>query len=162
LPRNGVTGAAMSGPDISKAIYLLIIGGMTAGIVFLSLRGLIGLARLVSAKPTQGRIVRKRIDSDDGTFYYVTYAFEDAAGGHHQREIQLGKANYDRLAEGQPTSIVYETSNPKNSYLADPRFRKSHFMAMCGWLLLAALLAFVAYSFVTQCVILDSCPPESP
>ena len=117
----------MSGPDISKLIYLLIIGGFTLGIGFFSLRSLIAVARLSGARPSTGRIVRKRIDSDDGNFYYVTYAFEDGAGRLHQREIQLRKANYDRLQEGQPASVVYQASNPENSYLGDPHFRQIAF-----------------------------------
>jgi hypothetical protein len=150
--------AELSGPDFSKLIYLLIIGGFALGVGFFSLRSLIALARLRSEKPSAGRIVGKRIDSDDGTFYYVTYAFEDSAGSLHKREVQLGKANYDSLQEGQAASIVYLPSNPENSYLADPRLRRSHFRAMCAWLLLAAVLSYIAYSFVTQCVMLDACP----
>ena len=148
----------MTGPDISKAIYLLIVGGFTLGIAFFSLRSLVRLAQLRSGKLSTGRIVRKRIESDDGTSYYVTYAFEDSAGGLHQREIQLRKANYDSLQEGQPTSVVYRADNPENSYLGDPHFRRSHFVATCLWLLLAAVLFYVAYKFVTECVMLDACP----
>ena len=148
----------MSGPDLSKTIYLLIIGGFALGIAFFSLRSLIALAKLRAENPCMGRIVRKRIDSDDGTVYYLTYAFEDGVGRVHQREVQLGKANYDSLQEGQPASVAYQASNPENSYLADSRFRRSHFKAMSAWLLLAALLAYIAYAFVTQCVMRDICP----
>ena len=148
----------MTGPDFSKLLYLTIIGGVIAGIALLSLKSLIGLARLRSGRTGTGRIVGKRIDSDDGRFYYVTYAFEDSAGNLHQKEIQLRKAAYESLRQGQDTPVLYQVSNPSNSYLGDLRFRRSHFLAMCGWLLLAALLAYVAYNFVIQCVILDSCP----
>jgi hypothetical protein len=148
----------MSGPELSKAIYLLIIGAMTIGLAFFSLRSLINLAKLRAENPSMGRIVRKRVDTDDGTFYYVTYAFEDGAGRIHQREVQLGKANYDSLQEGEPAGIVYQASHPENSYLADPRFRRSRFKAMCAWLLLSAVLAYIIYSFVTQCVMQDICP----
>ena len=151
----------MTGPDVSKLIYLTIIGAVTAGLVLLSLKNLIALARLRSGRTSTGRIVGKRIDSDDGRFYYVTYAFEDGAGNLHQREIQLRKAAYDSLREGQNTSVVYQVGNPRNSYLGDGRFRRSYFLATCGWLLLAAALAYVAYSFVIQCVILDICSPEN-
>jgi hypothetical protein len=115
------TGADMSGPDLSKAIYLLIIGGFAFGFAFFSLRSLIRLAKLHHEKPCMGRIVRKRADTDDGTVYYLT-------------------------------------GDPKNSYLADSRFRRSRFRAMCAWLLLAVLMAYIAYSFITQCVMRDICP----
>ena len=151
----------MTGPDFSKLIYLTIIGAVTAGLVLLSLKNLIALARLRSGMTSTGRIVGKRIDSDDGRFYYVTYAFEDDTGNPHQKEIQLRKAAYESLREGQNANVVYQVNNPGNSYLGDPRFRRSYFLATCGWLFLAALLAYVAYNFVIQCIILDICPPEN-
>jgi hypothetical protein len=148
----------VSSPAISKAIYLLIIGSMTIGIAFFSLRSLVNLAKLQGENSGTGRIIRKRVDTNDGAAYFVTYAFEDAAGQTRQREVQLGKANYDSLQEGQLAGVVYEAGNPGNSYLADSRFQRSRLRAMCAWLLLAALMAYIAYSFVTQCVMQDICP----
>jgi amino acid transporter len=151
----------MSGPALSKLIYLSIMGVMIAGLVLLSLRSLVALARLSSGATSTGRIIAKRIDDDDGRFYFVTYAFEDAAGTRFQREIQLRKAAYGSLREGQSTSIAYQIDDPDNSYLGDPQFRRSHVLAMCGWLLVAAVLSFIAYEFLIACVMLDRCPSES-
>ncbi len=117
--------------------------------------------KLSGATPDAGRIVRKRIDSDDGTFCYVTYAFEDREGRSHQREVQLRKANFDRLQEGRRTSVVHEPGNPANSCLAELGFRSSHLLATCLWLLLAAVLSYVAYEFIDQCVMQGVCPAEN-
>jgi hypothetical protein len=151
----------MSGPGLSKLIYLSIMGVMIAGLVLLSLRNLVALARLRFGATCTGRIVAKRIDDDDGRFYYVTYAFEEAAGNRFQKEIQLRKSAYESLREGESTSIAYQIDDPNNSYLSDPGFRRSHVLAMCGWLLVAAVLSYIAYEFLIACVMLDGCPSES-
>ena len=59
----------MSGPELSKLIYLLIVGGITAGLAFFVIRNLIAIARLRSAMQSAGRIVGKRVDDDDGRAY---------------------------------------------------------------------------------------------
>jgi hypothetical protein len=148
----------MDGPDLSKLIYMLIIGGIVAGIGFYSIKNLLDLARLTFGETSSGKIVRKRIDSDDGRFHYVTYAFKDTVGRAYEREIQIGRQAYAELADHQVVKIVYQPENPSNSYLADARFRKSYLMSICGLLLFGAFLAYIAYNFVTYCVVLDACP----
>jgi hypothetical protein len=147
----------MTGPDYSKAIYLLILGGIAACIGFFSIRSLLDLARLQSGETCTGKIIAKRIDTDDGRFYYAAFGFRDGAGRTHEREIQLRKSAYDSLQEGQTINIVYQASNPSNSYLAGAHFRQSYFLGLCGLLLFAAILCFVGYSFINYCVLSDAC-----
>lgn len=148
----------MTGPDYSKLIYLSIVGGIAALLAVLALRNLLGLVRLAFGETSVGKVVGKRVDRDEGCFYYVTYSFSDRRGDAHRREIQVRKAAYESLAAGQDIAVVYEPGRPGNSYLREARYRRAHLAAACLTLLIAVGLGFVAFQFVSQCVVGDACP----
>ena len=150
----------MTGPDYSKLIYLVIMGGIIAAIAFFSVRNLLALMRLRSGTRCAGTVSGKRIDRDEGTFHYVTYGFKDSHGRAYEREVQAPENVFAGLAEGRRIDIVYQPTDPDNSYPADARSIRSYFLTMVFLLLFAALLSYVVYSFVIDCVILDACPAE--
>lgn len=147
----------MTGPDWSKLFYVAIMGVIIGVLALSSLRSLIAVGRLRAGITATGRIVGKRIDDDDGTYYYLTYSFQDRSGAVRRNEIQLRKAIYESLDTGEEVRVLYQPDRPDNSYLGDPFYMRSYAQSMRRWLLVAFVLTFIAASFVHQCVILNQC-----
>ena len=147
----------MTGPDWSKLIYVAIMAAIVATLGLFSLRSLLALGRLRTGIAVTGRIIGKRIDDDDGTYYHITYSFPDASGMIRTKEIELRKTHFERLEDGETVRVVYQADRPDNSYLGDPLFMQSHARSMRKWLLVALVLTFIVASFVHQCVLLNRC-----
>jgi hypothetical protein len=65
----------------------------------------------ISYAETQGQVVRRRIESDEGATYYVTYRFvaDDRA---YTVEESVEKGTYHSVEEGQPLTVRYAPSDP--------------------------------------------------
>jgi hypothetical protein len=146
----------MTGPAASSVIYLAIMGGIAFALGLFAIYNLLALFRLVYAASASGTITARRIDRDEGTFYHVTYAFRDASGEAHEREIQVSRRIFDGLAEGQTVRVLYQPERPTNSHLGEAGAIRYHALSMFGALLIAGVLGFIAYRFIGSCVVGDT------
>ena len=77
----------MTGPATSSFIALAIMGGIAFALGLFAIYNLLAMWRLIYAPTTSGTIIGRRIDRDEGTFHYLTYAFHDAGGLAHEKEV---------------------------------------------------------------------------
>lgn len=145
----------MTGPAASNLVYLAILGAIAFALGISAIVNLLAMWRLIYASTAPGTILGRRIDRDDGRCYYITYAFRDAAGRAHEKEIQVSRRIFDGLTEGQ-TVRVYQPGRPANSHLGQAGAIRNRALSMFGALIVAGVLGFIAYSFVGTCMAGDA------
>jgi len=147
----------MTGADYSKVIYLIIIGLFAAFTGIISIKSLRKLHKLKDGTTCNGKIADKKIVSDEGNSYFVTYNFRDYLGQEHNEEIQVSKKYYESVEKEQVVHIVYQTNNSKNSYIANSALQKYFYWQAICFLLVTIVLVYVAYAFINDCVMLNKC-----
>jgi hypothetical protein len=64
---------------------------------------------------TSGKVVRKRTQQRKNTTYYVSYAFETAAGEPVQAEMSTSRALFQKVEEEQAVTVIYWPEQPSRS-----------------------------------------------
>ncbi len=134
--------------DLSKLMFPLIGGSMVLIFAWLRIRDQFEFQKLQDGTVTDGRLIKKDIEKDEGTFYYVTYSFRDSFGSQYTNRVQVSKRYFESLSEG-PVRIAYQPDNPQNSFLHGSRMNEEFHAKFGGMALIIGVLAVCVlwYSF---------------
>lgn len=135
--------------DFSKLVFPVIGGSMLLIFCWLRIRDHFEFRKLETGAVTDGRLIKKEIEKDEGTFYYVTYTFRDSFRSQYTNRVQVAKRYFESLSEG-PVKVVYQPDNPQNSFLHGSRMSEEFNAKFKGMPIVVGVLTVCILGYVFQ------------